>query len=159
MVLAMSATGCVVSPPIEPEPIPPDRAPRLDFKSPVTRVVTVDEDVPVTLSVRAFDENPHDFLEVVWVGQELSPTVDSVARQSDLLEEGEIEYRFDVVERVIESPCDELEGAGFETVTVYVADADLDLTGNEVELSDPAGGGFITATSWILDITAQACAN
>lgn len=153
--VCMSA-GCVVSPPIDAEPIAPERSPRLDFKNPSDRIVTVTDENEVTLSVRAFDENPHDFLFVVWVGQELGPRVDSVPRQSDLLEDGELEYRFDVIDRTI-APCSELDGVSEETVTVFVGDSALDLTGNDVQLSDPGGGGFLTSTSWILDIQPGAC--
>lgn len=151
------STSCVISPPIDSEPIAPDRSPRLDFMDPPTRIVTITSDEPVTLSVRAFDENPHDFLEVVWLGEELGATSLNVSRQSDELEDGELEYRFDVIARTIQSPCTSLEGVTRETVTVYVADAPLDLTGNNVELSDPFGGGFITAATWILDLRPEAC--
>ncbi len=151
------ATGCLISPPIESEPFAPERPPRLDFMDPADRNVTVSGPEPIRLSVRAFDENPHDFLDVIWVGEELRANVLNVARQSDILEDGEIEYRFDVIELLINEPCQEFAGVSKETISVYVADASLDLVGNNVRLSDPGGGGFIATFSWILTIQPGAC--
>lgn len=155
LVIGMCA-GCVISPPIEPEPIAPDRPPFLDFMSPDDPIVTVAGPEQLTFSVRAFDENPHDALSVIWVGEEASPLVTSASRQSEVIEEDELFYRFDVIEKTID-PCVELEGVTRETLWVYVADAALDLSGRSVELRDPAGGGFLTSFTWILNIQPGAC--
>ena len=122
---------------------------------PADRTVAVTGPESIILTARAFDENPHDFLRVIWVGEELQPRFGNVARQTDVLEEDELYYRFDVVEFEINSPCN--LDVQKEVVTVYVADAPLEFIGDSVQLSDPAAGGFITTFTWILDFQPGAC--
>lgn len=154
MVMAMS-TSCVLAPPIEAEREQPDQPPFLDFMDPEDPFVTADSPERITLSVRAFDPNPHPNLFYAWVGEETFPVERTANREpGDVLEEGEIFYRFETIERDIDPCGPDLEGEDRETIWVYVSDRPLQLQGRNV-VTEP--DGFLTSHAWIIQKEPGAC--
>lgn len=153
--VTMLGSSCLIAPPIQAEPPDQSRPPFLDFMQPEDPVVTVDDGGGVTLSVRAFDENRHDQLFYVWLGEELRATSGVAGLETvDELAEDELFYSYGIIELTI-NPCgSDLEDVTNETVWVYVSDRDLDIQGSTVETEVD---GFVTTFAWSLNISPGIC--
>lgn len=149
----MLSAGCVISPPISPEPQERNLPPYLDFMDPELPQFTVDSPAPIEFSLRAFDPNREESLYWVRVGEETFPDQGEIFRlPGESLQDG-VFYRFEPIEFEIEHCEGDLAGVSRETIWVYVSDRPLNIS-NRTVIPE---GEYLESHAWVIDIFPGAC--
>jgi hypothetical protein len=153
----MCLAGCVVPPPIEPEPPQNNFPPFIDSVEPATPVTQVTSSV-ISLSVRLFDPNREtQGLTVAWFGEksDLIKSGNFPLQPTEDLDRG-IFYEFGQASHDLSTCGSDLRFEDTETIWVYVSDRRLVFPGdNTVE---PEGeDGFVESHSWLLQLDPNRC--
>jgi hypothetical protein len=162
--LALSASGCILSPPIEPydeanlgpriQPIRPD--PKSAVKN-VTREFYEESSFLITLSASLYDPNPEPELHYLFWSDERGELLSS-RNPRPTQEADRDEYYFGQVELEFD-PCTEVQLSipGSETITLYVSDRGFYTTSPDPTQIEVVEGAILVAYSWTLKYEAGIC--
>lgn len=151
-------SACVVGTDFEPEPFEANLAPLIDTESlePANVLVPLGDDSTITLSAgRLLDPNPEANLSVIWLGSRSGGLfgIASPIRQSDSADFAQNSYfRFEGTSIVVSRCSIALAPlTGFETITLYVSDREIQSGDNDnVVLTSP--GGYVVTRSWTIEL-------
>lgn len=164
VVLVVSASACVMSPPIEPR-ANTNVSPRIDPQVPwdrpvieVTREELAKANGQIELSAALYDGDHEPELRYLFLSDiSGNPTAARAPfEQKQDPEEGD-EYRYQTVKRTV-FPCNgDASIPGTEVITLFVSDRGFDSISPDPAEIIPAEGGIMVAYSWTLRYEADIC--
>jgi len=162
MIAMCFSSGCLIPPPIEPEPPEINRAPFIDPDRvlPADPFIVVTDSTPISIAAsQLFDPNVENALFYAFLGQrggQLKNSQAQIAPDLTDLHRG-VYVQYEGADFVF-NPCGvATRDAESETIFLYVTDRPFqEITSDSVT---PADDAFMVSFSWVFQIAEGACAN